>query len=99
MLTSLVLILTTDTPLTFPPHLGRASHAAFLRLISQVDPDLAEQLHAPNQRRPFTCSNLWGVHRQGRSLTLAPGASAFRNGVFWCKRVLVCYSPWEFIVA
>ncbi|MEA3340316.1 MAG: CRISPR system precrRNA processing endoribonuclease RAMP protein Cas6 [Chloroflexota bacterium] len=77
MLTSLVFTLTTDTPLTFPPHLGRASHAAFLRLISQTDPDLAERLHAPNQRRPFTCSNLWGVRRQGRSLTLAPGASAF----------------------
>jgi len=77
MLTSLVLTLTTDTLLTFPPHLGRASHAAFLRLISQTDHDLAEQLHAPDQRRPFTCSNLWGVRRQGHTLTLAPGASAF----------------------
>ncbi|MCP4538867.1 MAG: CRISPR system precrRNA processing endoribonuclease RAMP protein Cas6 [Chloroflexi bacterium] len=77
MLTSLVFTLTTGTPLTFPPHLGRASHAAFLRLVSQTNADLAEQLHAPNQRRPFTCSNLWGVRRQGRTLTLAPGASAF----------------------
>ena len=77
MLTSLVLTLTTDTPLTFPPHLGRASHAAFLRLVSQTDPDLAERLHAPDERRPFTCSNLWGVRRKGRSLTLAPGSSAF----------------------
>ncbi len=77
MLTSLVLTLTTDSPITFPPHLGRASRAAFLRLITQTDPDLAERLHTPDQRRPFTCSNLWGVRRQGRSLTLAPGDSAF----------------------
>ena len=77
MLTSLVLTLTTDPPLTFPPHLGRACHAAFLRLVSQTDPDLAERLHAPDERRPFTCSNLWGVRRKGRSLTLAPGSSAF----------------------
>lgn len=77
MLTSLVLTLTTDRPLTLPSHLGRACHAAFLRLISQADPTLAERLHAPDERRPFTCSNLWGVRRRGRSLTLAPGASAF----------------------
>lgn len=77
MLTSLVLTLTTHSPLTFPPHLGRASHAALLRLIAQADPDLAEQLHAPDERRPFTCSNLWGVRRKGRSLTLAPDALAF----------------------
>jgi len=92
MLTSLVLILTTDRlttdrlttdrlttdrPLTLPPHLGRASHAAFLRLIAQAEPDLAERLHAPDERRPFTCSNLWGVRRQGRSLTLAPDTPAF----------------------
>ncbi len=76
MLTSLVFTLTTDESLSFPPHLGRASHAAFLRLIAQSDPDLAEQLHAPDQRRPFTCSNLWGLRRQGRGLTMAPKASA-----------------------
>ena len=77
MLTSLVLVLAADAPLTFPPHLGRASHAAFLRLIAQSDPALAEEIHAPDQRRPFTCSNLWGVRRQGHTLTLAPGTSAF----------------------
>jgi len=77
MLTSLVFTLTTDAPITFPPHLGRASRAAFLRLIAETDADLAEQLHAPDQRRPFTCSNLWGLKRQGRSLALAPGSSSF----------------------
>lgn len=77
MLTSLVLTLTTDRPLTLPSHLGRASHAAFLRIVSQADPALAERLHAPDARRPFTCSNLWGARRQGRSLTLAPDTPSF----------------------
>lgn len=77
MLTSLVLTLTTGNLLTLPSHLGRASHAAFLHLISQTDPHLAERLHAPDERRPFTYSNLWGARRQGRSLTLAPDALAF----------------------
>ncbi len=76
MLTSLVMTLTTDRSLSFPPHLGRASHAAFLRLIAQSDPALAEHLHAPDQRRPFTCSNLWGLRREGRGLALAPEAPA-----------------------
>ncbi len=77
MLTSLVLTLTTDHPLTFPAHLGRAqsgdfgraSHAAFLRLIAGADPALAERLHAPDERRPFTCSSLWGARRRGGDLT------------------------------
>ena len=77
MLSSLVLALITDRPLTLPPYLGRASHAAFLQLVAQADPHMAERLHAPNERRPFTCSNLWGVRRQGQSLTLAPDTPAF----------------------
>jgi len=77
MLTSLVFTLKTDTTLTFPPHLGRASRAAFLRLIAGSDADLAERLHAPDQRRPFTCSNLWGLKRRGRNLVLAADSSAF----------------------
>ena len=77
MLTSLVFTLTTEHPLTFPPHLGRASHAAFLRLVARSDPGLAEQLHLSNERRPFTCSNLWGLRRQGQGLVMEPGATAF----------------------
>ncbi len=72
MLTSLVLTLAADRPLTLPSHLGRASHAAFLRLIAGADPALAERLHTPDERRPFTCSTLWGARRQGDSLTLSP---------------------------
>lgn len=77
MLTSLVLTLTVDHPLTLPPYLGRASHAAFLRLISDADPELAERLHASNEQRPFTCSSLWGAPRRGGSLSLDPETPVF----------------------
>jgi len=77
MLTSLVLTLTTCRPLTFPPYLGRASHAAFLRLIGQADPELAGCLHDSDQRRPFTCSTLWGAPHKERSLVLTPDAPVF----------------------
>jgi len=77
MLSSLVLALTTDRPLTLPLHLGRASHAALLRLIAQEDPQFAERLHAPDERRPFTCSTLWGARRQGQRLALIPDRPTF----------------------
>lgn len=77
MPTSLALTLTTDHPLTLPPHLGRASPAPFLRLVARADADLAERLHDPDERRPFTCSTLWGARRPGRSLSLAPDTPTF----------------------
>jgi CRISPR-associated endoribonuclease Cas6 len=77
VLTSLVITLHTERPLKLPPHLGRAAHAALLRLIAQADPALAEQLHAPDERRPFTCSTLWGPRQQAGSLVLEPGPPAF----------------------
>ncbi|MBU0496250.1 MAG: CRISPR system precrRNA processing endoribonuclease RAMP protein Cas6 [Chloroflexi bacterium] len=77
MLTSLVFTLTADRPRTLPSHLGRASHAAFLRLLAQQDSALAERLHTPDERRPFTCSNLWGARRRGGSLTLTPDAPVY----------------------
>lgn len=77
MLTSLVLTLVTQHPASLPPYLGRASHAAFLRLLAQDDPALAERLHEANGRRPFTCSTLWGARRQGGSLSLRPEEPVF----------------------
>jgi len=72
MLTSLKFTLTAARPVRLPPYLGRAGHAVFLRLIAQEDPDLAERLHVPNQRRPYTCSTVWGAPRKGGSLVLEP---------------------------
>lgn len=64
MLTSLVVMLEAKERAVLPPHLGRASHAVFLKWIASQDPGLAERLHAPDERRPFTCSSLIGARME-----------------------------------
>ena len=44
------------------PSSGSQAHAAFLDIVHQNDPVLAEQLHQPNQRRPFTVGLLQGFN-------------------------------------
>jgi CRISPR-associated endoribonuclease Cas6 len=44
------------------PSSGSQAHAAFLDIVRQNDPALAEQLHQPNQRRPFTVGLLQGFN-------------------------------------
>src|SRR6266704_5285343 len=44
------------------PSSGSQAHAAFLEIVHQNDPTLAEQLHQPNQRRPFTVGLLQGFN-------------------------------------
>jgi CRISPR-associated endoribonuclease Cas6 len=48
---------------------GRSLHALFLALVRQVDPPLAEALHADSRAKPFTVSMLRGrfVRQGGRS--------------------------------
>lgn len=55
------------------PSAGREAHAAFLDIVRQNDADLAEQLHQPNQRRPFTVGLLQGFNH----LTAAQLEEAF----------------------
>lgn len=81
MLTSLVLMLQAEREAVLPPHLGRASHAVFLRWVAERDPVLAERLHAPDERRPFTCSSLVGARLERvdgeLKAVVAPGAPLF----------------------
>lgn len=44
------------------PSSGSQAHAAFLEIVHQNDPTLSEQLHQPNQRRPFTVGLLQGFN-------------------------------------
>ena len=44
------------------PGAGREAHAAFLDVVRQNDAALAEHLHQPNQRRPFTVGLLQGFN-------------------------------------
>ncbi|HJT56779.1 MAG TPA: CRISPR system precrRNA processing endoribonuclease RAMP protein Cas6 [Ktedonobacteraceae bacterium] len=51
------------------PSSGSQAHAAFLDIVRQNDPALAEALHRPNQRRPFTVGLLQGFnHLSARQL-------------------------------
>src|SRR6266480_756531 len=44
------------------PSSGSQAHAAFLDIVRQNDLSLAEALHQPNQRRPFTVGLLQGFN-------------------------------------
>jgi CRISPR-associated endoribonuclease Cas6 len=44
-----------------PASLGRATHAAVLRLIAAADPELAERIHDDEGRKPLTVSNVLGL--------------------------------------
>jgi CRISPR-associated endoribonuclease Cas6 len=52
--------------------LGRATHAAILRLIAAGDAALAERLHDENGVRPFTVSNVLGLNRRGPAVGVTP---------------------------
>jgi CRISPR-associated endoribonuclease Cas6 len=85
MLVSAVLTLTPTRSVTLPANLGRAIHAWFLDWVQGHDAALAEALHAPNQERPFTVSNLWGAGRpaQGEVALSPERAVSLRLTSFW----------------
>ena len=58
-LTAAVLTHTPPQPAALPANLGRAAQAWFLDQVRAADHALAESLHAPNQERPYTVSNVW----------------------------------------
>ncbi len=72
MLISAVLTLAPTGPVTLPANLGRAAHAWFLNQVRAAAPTLAEALHAPNQERPFTVSNLLSARSSDFSRFSAP---------------------------
>lgn len=77
MLCAVLITLIPEESARLPGYLGRAAHAFLLHWIAQHDPALAEQLHKPDERRPFTCSTLWGPRRQGGELLVEAGQPAF----------------------
>ncbi|MGH2458612.1 MAG: CRISPR-associated endoribonuclease Cas6 [Chloroflexota bacterium] len=56
MLYSLIATVIVDDAAELAPTTGHFAHALFLDLVRQVDPELAEALHAPSDRKPFTVS-------------------------------------------
>ncbi len=77
MLTSLVLSLAVEAPVTIPRDVGPAVHAAFLALLAERDAELAAALHDADGPRPFTCSTLVGGQATGRTQRLAPERALF----------------------
>ncbi|HET8909989.1 MAG TPA: CRISPR-associated endoribonuclease Cas6 [Ktedonobacteraceae bacterium] len=72
------------------PGSGNHIQAAFLDMVRQADPALAEALHAPNQRRPYTLSLLQGFNQlskdqlaaatnKNQQLSVSPGQ------VYWLR--------------
>lgn len=73
---------------------GTPAQAAFLDLVRQVDPNLAERLHADNQRRPYTLGMLQGFNHlteREREAAMA-GARPIRvesGQVFWLRLTIL----------
>ena len=55
---STLISLIPETDVTLRPTMGHHAHAAFLAILRQSDPDLAETLHAQSAQKPFTVSPL-----------------------------------------
>ena len=65
-LLSLILTLRPTQAWPTPSHVGRAAHALLFDAVRQVDAALADELHAGDDLRPFTVSDLFGYsHRRG----------------------------------
>lgn len=60
---------------TVPAHLGRATHAAVLRLIGNADPHLAAQMHDDAQVKPLTVSNLLGLPTRSKTVAVTPNTA------------------------
>ncbi len=65
-LLSLVLTMRPRTEREMPSTLGRAAHAALLRAVDRVSPELAREMHDETTPRAFTCSSLRGKRQDGK---------------------------------
>ena len=55
-----------ETDVTLRPTMGHHAHAAFLSILRETDPGLAETLHAQSAQKPFTVSPLVAKARQSK---------------------------------
>jgi CRISPR-associated endoribonuclease Cas6 len=69
---AIVFSLRPPAAIEVPSSLGRASHAAVLRLIGQADPQLAARIHDDEGPKPLTVSNVQGLG-PGRFTHVDPG--------------------------
>ena len=65
---STLISLIPQTDVTLRPTMGHHAHAAFLAIMRESDPDLAETLHAQSTQKPFTVSPLIAEGKQRENL-------------------------------
>ena len=67
--------LISETDVTLRPTMGHYAHAAFLAILRESNPDLAETLHAQSAQKPFTVSPLIGkMEKRGNLCYIRAGA-------------------------
>lgn len=75
---SLILELVATSSVAIPTGRGDQTHALFLHLVEQIDPDLSRRLHENDNYRPFTVSRLSSPDRERQSLTMLQMGQIYR---------------------
>lgn len=75
---SLILELVATSSVSIPTGRGDQTHALFLHLVEQVDPDLSRRLHDDNTYRPFTVSRLSSPESERKPLTALHMGQTYR---------------------
>lgn len=66
---SLILELVATSSVSIPTGRGDQTHALFLHLVEQIDPELSRRLHSDDNYRPFTVSRLSSPESERKPLT------------------------------
>lgn len=84
---ALMLKLRPIAPGNILPYAGQLAHAALLRWFAEVDSSVADYLHEPNVRRPFTCSSLWlpNTYEVNAAQSTNQRLSISLNQVYWLR--------------
>jgi len=75
---STLISLIPETDVTLRPTMGHHAHAAFLSILKQSDPEIAEAVHAPAAQKPFTVSPLIGKMEKRGNLRYIPAGAECR---------------------
>lgn len=75
---SLILELVSTSSVPIPTGRGDQTHALFLHLVEQIDPDLSRRLHDDDNYRPFTVSRLSSPESERKSLTMLRAGQTYR---------------------
>src|SRR5258706_4047105 len=93
LLYSIILELCAVSSTSIPAHRGNHTHALFLDLVRQVDPELSSRLHDEPEYRPFTVSVLHGANtRDGMQLLQAGQTYRLRLTLLDVWRLWQCLS-------